>query len=133
MIYTKSMEEGAVPSDWKEANVTPIFKTGAKSQPSNYRPVSLTSVACKMMESLIRDKITDHLELNIINKSLSIDLEPQGITCVLLHPGFVRTDMVGGRGYISAAESAAGLLAVLDSGRELNGRWYDYAGKDIKW
>jgi len=70
MIFTKSLEEGVVPTDWKEANVSPIFKKGSKSQPSNYRPVSLTSVACKMMESLIRDKITDHLELNkIINNS----------------------------------------------------------------
>jgi hypothetical protein len=54
-IFTKSMEEGVVPADWRDANVTPIFKKGAKSSPSNYRPVSLTSVSCRVMESLIRD------------------------------------------------------------------------------
>ena len=70
VIFTKSLEEGVVPTDWKEANVTPIFKKGAKSVPGNYRPVSLTSVACKMMESIIRDEITKHLEANkLIGKS----------------------------------------------------------------
>jgi hypothetical protein len=69
-IFTKSLEEGVIPADWKEANVTPIFKKGAKSAPGNYRPVSLTSVACKLMESIIRDEMTNHLEANnLINKS----------------------------------------------------------------
>jgi len=67
-IFNKSLEEGIVPADWKEANVTPIFKKGSKSVPSNYRPVSLTSVACKIMESLIRDDVTKHLEVNKLIK-----------------------------------------------------------------
>ena len=41
--------------------MTPIFKMGAKSDPGNYRPVSLTSVPCKLMESVMRDEILDHL------------------------------------------------------------------------
>ncbi len=69
-VFTKSMEEGVVPADWRDANVTPIFKKGAKSSPSNYRPVSLTSVSCRVMESLIRDAITSHLMANkLIKKS----------------------------------------------------------------
>lgn len=40
--------------------------------------------------------------LNIVNKSLSIDLSEKGITCVLLHPGYVRTDMTKNTGLISA-------------------------------
>jgi len=69
-VFTKSMEEGIVPADWRDANVTPIFKKGAKSSPSNYRPVSLTSVSCRVMESLIRDAITSHLTANkLIKKS----------------------------------------------------------------
>jgi hypothetical protein len=63
-IYNKSMEEGAVPDGWREANVTPIFKKGAKCCPSNYRPVSLTSVCCKVMESVVRDSMTNHLTDN---------------------------------------------------------------------
>ena len=61
VIFTKSLEEGILPSTWKEANVTPIFKKGKMSDPSNYRPVSLTSIVCKVMESEIRDKIIDHM------------------------------------------------------------------------
>ena len=51
MIFSKSLEEGAVPPDWRTANVTPIFKKGARTKPENYRPVSLTSIPCKLMES----------------------------------------------------------------------------------
>ena len=52
------------PSQWKEANVTPIFKKGDKRNPGNYRPVSLTSIPCKIMEKIIRDKIFLQLEEN---------------------------------------------------------------------
>ena len=52
------------PRDWKTAIVVPIFKKGAREDPANYRPVSLTSVPCKIMESLIKDKLTEYLEMN---------------------------------------------------------------------
>ncbi|KAG8444542.1 hypothetical protein GDO86_009632 [Hymenochirus boettgeri] len=48
-----------VPLDWKKANVIPIFKKGSCSQPGNYRPVSLTSVVGKVMETLLLDHILD--------------------------------------------------------------------------
>jgi len=51
-------------TDWKEANVTPIFKKGSKSDPNNYRPVSMTSVVCKIMERMIRDVMMQHLTAN---------------------------------------------------------------------
>ena len=63
-VFRRSLVEGAVPPDWKKANVTPIFKKGSKCNPGNYRPVSLTSVACKVMESVMRDAITAHLDRN---------------------------------------------------------------------
>ena len=62
IIYEKSIRLGQVPADWKQATVTPIFKKGTKGDASNYRPVSLTSVPCKILESLIKDCITEHLE-----------------------------------------------------------------------
>jgi len=64
IIYNKSVSTGEVPVDWKLANVTPIFKKGSKSSPGNYRPVSLTSVPCKVLESIIKDNIVNHLLLN---------------------------------------------------------------------
>lgn len=64
LVFQKSLNEGILPSDWKEAQITPLFKKGDKSSPGNYRPVSLTSVVCKVMESIVRDGIIQHLTSN---------------------------------------------------------------------
>ena len=56
------MEEGTLPNDWKKANVTPLHKKGPKHKVSNYRPISLTSILCKMMEQIVRDAIMEHME-----------------------------------------------------------------------
>ena len=69
ILFNKSLTSGKVPRDWKLANVTPIQKKGNKSLPCNYRPISLTSVVCKVMETLIRNKIVSHLEENSLIKS----------------------------------------------------------------
>ncbi len=61
-VFNDSLRSGVVPSDWREANVTPIFKKGQKSDPGNYRPVSLTSVCCKLLEGLIKDKLMEHFQ-----------------------------------------------------------------------
>ena len=61
-IFTVSLESGEVPDDMKIADVTPIFKAGEAIISSNYRPISLTSVPGKLLESIIRDRIVDHLE-----------------------------------------------------------------------
>jgi hypothetical protein len=63
-LFTKSMQTCTVPKDWKTAVVTPIFKKGAKSDPGNYRPVSLTSVPCKIMEGVIKEHMMEHLTKN---------------------------------------------------------------------
>ena len=69
LIFNKSLEEGKLPSEWKKANVTAIFKKGDKSQANNYRPVSLTSIVCKVLESFIRDSIQEFFEnLNLYSK-----------------------------------------------------------------
>jgi len=60
-IFRKSVMNGRLPQDWKMGTVIPIFKKGDKRLPGNYRPVSLTSVPCKVLESLIRDQLMDHL------------------------------------------------------------------------
>ena len=60
-LFNLSLEEGIAPSEWKEANITPLFKKGSRNKPENYRPVSLTSVVCKLLETLIRDHIVEFL------------------------------------------------------------------------
>ena len=70
MIYQKSMEESTIPYHWKQANITALPKSGSRLEPSNYRPVSLTSIPCKIMESIIRDQIMNHLvKHNLLNDS----------------------------------------------------------------
>lgn len=64
IIFTKSLTEGVVPSAWKIAQVCPIHKKGSKSSCNNYRPVSLTSIACKTLEAIVRDKIMDYMKVN---------------------------------------------------------------------
>jgi hypothetical protein len=68
-IFNKSLTTGEVPADWKVANVTPIFKKGKRTAPENYRPVSLTSVCCKLLESVIKDKIMGHLKKHKLIKN----------------------------------------------------------------
>ncbi|RMB93593.1 hypothetical protein DUI87_30292 [Hirundo rustica rustica] len=62
IIHHQSWLTGEVPDDWKLANVTPIHKKGAKEDPGNYRPVSLTSVPGKIMEQFILSAITQNLQ-----------------------------------------------------------------------
>ena len=60
-LFRKSLECGEIPEDWKFAEVTAIFKKGNKTDPGNYRPVSLTCICCKLMEQFIRDTIVNHM------------------------------------------------------------------------
>ena len=69
-LFNLSLEEGTVPSEWKEANITPLFKKGSRNKPENYRPVSLTLVVCKLLETLIRDHMVEFLvKHKLINTS----------------------------------------------------------------
>ena len=61
MIFQESLRKGETPLDWRSANVTPIFKKGDRTDPANYRPVSLTSQVCKVLESIVRDQMLEHL------------------------------------------------------------------------
>ena len=51
-LYQFSHDQGTVPQDWRDAHIVPVFKKGERHQPSNYRPVSLTSVVSKIMEHI---------------------------------------------------------------------------------
>ena len=61
-IYKKCLETGSIPDIWKTANVSAIFKKGEKFKASNYRPVSLTCISCKMFEHIIVSNIMRHLD-----------------------------------------------------------------------
>lgn len=63
-IFNQSLSTGDIPDDWLKANVCPIFKKGDKSNPSNYRPVSLTSCVCKIFEHILVSSVMHHMESN---------------------------------------------------------------------
>ncbi len=93
IVFQKCLLEGHVPQSWKDAHVIPIFKKGKKSVPGNYRPVSLTSIICKLMESLIRDKVVEHMT----NNNLLTDYQ---------------------HGFVNGRSCSTNLLNVLDSWTE---------------
>ena len=61
ILFNKSFNSSTLPDAWKEALITPIFKKGDCTNNNNYRPISLTSPIVKMMESIIRDKVLEHM------------------------------------------------------------------------
>ena len=59
-----------MPVDWKDVGITLLFKKGKKSDPQNYRPISLTCLVCKIMESVIKNCILNHLnKFSLIRES----------------------------------------------------------------
>jgi hypothetical protein len=68
-IFTLSFRLGKLPSIWRTANVIPVFKKGNAADPLNYRPIALTVVPCKIMETIIRNSLMAYLESrNLIGK-----------------------------------------------------------------
>ena len=49
IIFNKSLRDGVIPSDWKTAHASAIYKKGCKSETSNYSSVSLTCIVCKLL------------------------------------------------------------------------------------
>ena len=64
ILLRKSLDEGSLPDDSKHGNITVIHKKGSKAKPCNYRPISLTSIICKLFEAIIRDAIVTHMSVN---------------------------------------------------------------------
>jgi len=66
LLFSASLQQSIVPSDWKKASVCPIFKKGDQKNAANYRPVSLTSVCSKIMEHVVCSNVMSHLECHDI-------------------------------------------------------------------
>lgn len=62
VIFQKSLDSGSVPNDWKSANVSPIFKKGDACLASNYRPISLTCILCKVLEHIVTTNLVSHMD-----------------------------------------------------------------------
>jgi NAD(P)-dependent dehydrogenase (short-subunit alcohol dehydrogenase family) len=72
--------------------------------------------------------------LNAINTTLAQDFGKEGMTFVVMHPGYVQTDMNEGKGNITPAQSAEGLVSVISGlSPSDNGKYYDWQGKALPW
>lgn len=65
-LFQLSLETGEVPHDWRQAWVVPIFKKGERHIAANYRPVSLTSITCKILEHIVHSSIMKHFDQHAI-------------------------------------------------------------------
>ena len=79
ILYNKIITSHDIPDDWRTATITAIFKKGAKSDPGNYRPVSLTCILCKIFESIIYDAIIEHLIKNNSSQKVSMGLSAEDL------------------------------------------------------
>jgi len=69
LLFNSLMSTGSLPTAWKKTVISPIFKKGSSSDPANYRPVSISSTFCKLMERVIVTHMLLHLERhNLLSK-----------------------------------------------------------------
>ena len=72
--------------------------------------------------------------LNAVVKAAALEWGPQGVTCLTFHPGWVKTDMGGAGADIEPSVSITGVRKVIANATpELNGRFFDYTGKELAW
>ena len=71
ILYQAFLDSGDLPKIWKSATVAPVFKKGDRNKPSNYRPISLTVICCKLLEHVIHSSVMRHFEsYNILTNYL---------------------------------------------------------------
>ena len=108
-LFRVSVDSGALPAAWKSARITPIYKKGSKNSVKNFRPVSLTSVPCKILESILKEQIVTHL-----NKEGLINDNQHGF--------------VSGKSCLSnLLEALEYITLTLDRGQDVDGIYLDYA------
>ena len=66
LIFQRSLDTGVLPESWLQANISPIYKKGDRTQAENYRPISLTSVCCKVLEHIIHSNIMHHFDTHSV-------------------------------------------------------------------
>ena len=106
-LFQKCSDTGFLPAVWKSASVVALFKKGIKSDPLNYRPVSLTCILCKVYEKLVRAHVLDFLEHRISKH----------------HHGFVK-----GKSCLSnLLETFDDILDILDEGAPVDLLYFDFS------
>ena len=102
-IFIQSLKEGKTPEKWKTGEISAIFKKGSRRHAGNYRPVSLTSVVCKIMESLIREEVIKHMRDNKLFSPLQYGfIDRRSTTLQLLYVLDEWTEIIDSGGTIDA-------------------------------
>ena len=85
-LFEKIVSQGLYPQSWKIANVLPIFKSGDPGLPSNYRPISITSVLSKLLERIVHHQMYDYvMKYNLISPAQSGFIKSDSCTNRLMH------------------------------------------------
>jgi hypothetical protein len=121
LIFEHSFRNKELPIDWLSADITVIFKKGKKTEAGNYRPVSLTCICCKLMESIIRDHIMDYFYNNKLfsNKQFGFIKGRSNIMDYFYNNKLFSNKQFG---FIKGRSTVTQLLIVLD-------KWTEY----LKW
>ena len=77
VIFTQSFTTNNLPTDWLTANVVPVHKKGNRNSANNYRPISLTSTCCKVMEHIVFHSIMNHVDQNNILNNCQHGFRPK--------------------------------------------------------
>ncbi len=84
IVFNRSLETGGVPDARKEANITPLFNKGSKLLAKNYRPLSLTSILCKIIERLIHKPLSEYNKHKLVTNSQHGFVQEKSCTTNLL-------------------------------------------------
>ena len=107
----------------------------------NLKPAAKVAIVTSRMGSMSDNDSGGHYgyrmskaAVNMAGTSLAVDLKPKGIAVGLLHPGYVKTDMTGGQGYVDTTQAAKGLLARIDElNLENTGSFWHAEGEQLPW
>ncbi|CAH2084309.1 unnamed protein product [Euphydryas editha] len=89
LIFNRCLEEGVVPQIWKNANITPVYKTGSKNDIANYRPISLLSTLPKVLERLVHTQIYPILHNIIIPEQHGFVKHRSTVTNLLIYTNYL--------------------------------------------
>ena len=102
-MFNLSLQSSKMPEEWKIGEISAIFKKGNRRSPMNYRPVSLTSIVCKLLESLVREEIISHMRSNKLFSSYQYGfIDKRSTTLQLLYVLDKWTEIIDDGGTIDA-------------------------------
>ena len=144
-VYPESSLSDADTNDWLDAfkinSIAPLkMATAFTTHIANSELKKIATLSSKMGSMSDNTSGGSYIyrstktAVNMVMKSLSIDLQPAGIAVVTLHPGWVLTDMGGSNALIDTKTSVAGLRKVIENLNLSNtGKFIAYDGKEIAW